>query len=540
MFEQQLPAHPSIEQYKNQAKDLLRDARLGLAETLARLQRNHPRFHPLSAEKLAAEPVSLTDAQLILAREHGFLSWPKFAAHIETLRLIREVEAITDPVAAFIDVAVIPRHTGHATGTLEHAELILARYPDVATASIHTAAILADEDAVRRFLTAEPSAATAKGGPLGWDPLTHLCFSRFLRLDASRSEAFVRTAGALLDAGASANTGWTELIDQPTPRETIERAIYGVAAVAQHVELTRLLLERGADPNDEETPYHVPENYDNAVLELLLQSGKFTPASLAIILIRKADVHDFAGMKLALEHGADPNLQSRWGITALHQALRRDNQLATIALLLDHGADPALITREGFSATFIAAHRGRGDVLRLFEERQIPLGLSGPATLLAALAQGDRDGISTLLSEQPALRTQLLAYGGSLLAPFSGNGNLEGVRCLLELGVPVDALYTEGDGYFEVARNSTALHVAAWRARPAVVTELIARGADVNALDARGRTPLQLAIKAAVDSYWTDRRTPESIAALLTAGATTSNITLPTGYEEADNLLRNC
>jgi hypothetical protein len=27
--------------------------------------------------------------------------------------------------------------------------------------------------------------------------------------------------------------------------------------------VTRLLLERGANPNDEETPYHVPETTDN-------------------------------------------------------------------------------------------------------------------------------------------------------------------------------------------------------------------------------------------------------------------------------------
>ena len=102
---------------------------------------------------------------------------------------------------------------------------------------------------------------------------------------------------------------------------------------------------------------------------------------------------------------------------------------------------------------------------------------------------------------------------------------------------PPDALYS-GDGYFDITPNSTALHVAAWRAWPEVVKLLIARGTPINALDAKGRTALELAIKATVDSYWKYRRTPESIKALLEAGASTNNIEIPTGYDEADTLLR--
>lgn len=99
------------------------------------------------------------------------------------------------------------------------------------------------------------------------------------------------------------------------------------------------------------------------------------------------------------------------------------------------------------------------------------------------------------------------------------------------------ALYPEGDGYFGIAKQSTALHVAAWRAWPEVVKELIARGAPVNAMDAENHSALQLAVKACVDSYWTDRRSPDSVRALLEAGASTDGIGLPTGYDEIDKLL---
>src|SRR5207253_2106329 len=93
-----------------------------------------------------------------------------------------------DPLAAFLEAACVPLDRGHASGTLELAESIRAAYPEVAAANVHAAAILGDDAAVRRFLARDAGAATAKGGPRGWDALTHLCFSRYLRLDRSRSE----------------------------------------------------------------------------------------------------------------------------------------------------------------------------------------------------------------------------------------------------------------------------------------------------------------------------------------------------------------
>jgi hypothetical protein len=49
--------------------------------------------------------------------------------------------------------------------------------------------------------------------------------------------------------------------------------------------------------------------------------------------------------------------------------------------------------------------------------------------------------------------------------------------------------------------------------------------------------PNQLAVKACVDSYWTERRTPDSVRSLLEAGASIDGIELPTGYDEIDKLL---
>src|SRR5579859_1432094 len=521
-----LPLRPNLEQYKKQAKDLLKGFRSSQPDAVQRARNFHPRFAQGSGSPLGPAKFLLADAQLVIAREHGFESWPKFVQRIEVIN--SEIAANVNPVAAFIKAAI-----WH--GTLDAAEAILAAHPEIARESIHVAAILGDDAAVRRFISADPRNAAKKEAPYDGDALVYLCLSKYLRLDKTRSEAFLRAATALLDAGADPNTGFRAKDEYGD----FETALYGAAGVAHHADLTRLLLERGADPNDNETFYHAPETYNNAALKVLVESGKMRADLLAGMLLRKADWHDYEGAKYLLEHGADPNQMSRWGYTALHQALRRDNALEIIELMLDHGADPAINTvADGGSGIVIAAHRGRRDVLELLRRRGIAIGLPGVDRLIVACAQNDEDAVRAIAAGEPKLVHELLTQGGKLLAEFAGTDNTEGVRLLLDLGVKVTALY-EGDGYFGIPRESTALHVAAWKAWHKTVKFLIERGAPVNAVDGNGQTPLQLAVRACVDSYWTNRRSPESVEALLLAGASTEGIDLPTGYDEIDKLLQS-
>src|SRR5579864_4475305 len=552
MDPKQLPARPSLEQYKKQAKELLKAYRSADVETIRRVNKNHPRFENLSAPGFDVTKFALADAQLVIAREHGFESWPKFARHIEVIN--SEAAARANPVAAFIEAAI-----WH--GTLEAAEAILAAHPEIARTSIHVAAILGDDAAVRRFIAADPRNVTKKEAPYDGDALVYLCLSKYLRLDKTRSEAFLRAATALLDAGADPNTGFTAKDEYGD----FETALYGAAGVAHHAELTRLLLERGADPNEVETPYHVPESYDNAALKVLVESSKLNADSLTTMLLRKADWHDHDGMKYLLEHGADPNRMTRWKYTALHQAVRRDNRIELIDLMLDHGADPTLKNEvDGKSGIAMAARRGRSDVLWTFARRGFPMpmpydgvehlivsvcaargGVAG-ARAFAELFQAarlpkpdERLPVSKVMADSGLMSIrELLAEGNTLLAEFAGNGNTKGVQHLLDLGVLVDAHY-HGDPYFDIAKNSTALHVAAWKAWPKTVKLLIERGANVNAQDAKSRTPLMLAVKACVDSYWTNRRSPESVEALLKAGASISGVEYPCGYDEVDALLKS-
>jgi ankyrin repeat protein len=394
--------------------------------------------------------------------------------------------------------------------------------------SIHRAAATGDGGAIRALLRADATLATRADSIAGWDPLTHLCFSEQLR-DREHSDRFVDAARALLTAGAPASTGFTK-------GGMFESALYGAAGVARDAALTRVLLEHGADPNDDEVPYHAGETYDNAVVQALIDSGRLNADSLATMLLRKCDWHDGEGIALLLKHGADPNRMTPWGYTAFHQAIRRDNHIAIVSYLLDQGADP-LIAGHGRTALVMAAWNGRGDVLQACRDRGIAIEFDGLGALVAACALGDESRVNAL-AQDAALVVHLRQHEGALLGAFAGVGNTTGIAHLLDLGANVNAMITIDDGYWQLAKHSTPLHVAAWRARHEIVKLLVARGAAVNAEDAKGQTPLTLAVRACVDSYWSDERQPDSVLALLKAGAVVpTTIALPTGYGAIDALL---
>src|SRR5262245_61661037 len=122
MDAKQLPARPSLEQYRKQAKNLFKARKS--PEGACRFKKFHPRLTNLAEAEIANAELSLADAQCVIAREHAFESWPRFVKHIQ------ELVRANSPVSNF-ELAADAIVTGDVTALkrllAENLELVRAR-----------------------------------------------------------------------------------------------------------------------------------------------------------------------------------------------------------------------------------------------------------------------------------------------------------------------------------------------------------------------------------------------------------------------------
>jgi hypothetical protein len=78
-----LPPNPNLDHLKYQAKDLLKAHAARSPEVAQRLREFHPRFNRTTDAAIFDAELSLSDAQLAIARESGFPSWPRLKKHVE-------------------------------------------------------------------------------------------------------------------------------------------------------------------------------------------------------------------------------------------------------------------------------------------------------------------------------------------------------------------------------------------------------------------------------------------------------------------------
>jgi hypothetical protein len=125
-----LPSNPNLNHLKYQAKDLLRDHGERNPAAAQLMREFHPRFNRSTDDEIFDARLKLSDAQLTLAREAGFPSWPKLKRHIEKPTLSNQLnlphhERIEDP--AFRQ-AVDLLDAGDVTGLCLH----LKKHPKLA------------------------------------------------------------------------------------------------------------------------------------------------------------------------------------------------------------------------------------------------------------------------------------------------------------------------------------------------------------------------------------------------------------------------
>ena len=75
-----LPPDASLKQLKNQAKDLQKAHKSGDPQVCPRIRANFPKLSESSDDTILSTRFALRDAQLVVAREYGYESWPRLRA----------------------------------------------------------------------------------------------------------------------------------------------------------------------------------------------------------------------------------------------------------------------------------------------------------------------------------------------------------------------------------------------------------------------------------------------------------------------------
>jgi len=97
-----LPSHANLGHLRYQAKDLLKGHLAGDPRTAQRIREFHPRFSRATDADIFNAKQSLSDARLTIAREHGFPTWARLKQHVEKPTLYDQLnlphqERIEDP-----------------------------------------------------------------------------------------------------------------------------------------------------------------------------------------------------------------------------------------------------------------------------------------------------------------------------------------------------------------------------------------------------------------------------------------------------------
>ena len=204
----ELPARPDLDQLRRQAKELLSAAKSGDAEATARIGAVSARF-------------SLADAQLAIARSHGFASWPRLKTEVERRDILnqRDLARLTTLLAEQPEQARTNMRAwrDHPRGTSPLAYIAMLRFD---AARLGLEGPLSGTGAVAQALI--DAGAPVDGEPS--DPETPLITAASYG-DAEIAEVLIRN-GADLDAAAAPDAGGV-----PGGTALLHAAVFGMTAV---------------------------------------------------------------------------------------------------------------------------------------------------------------------------------------------------------------------------------------------------------------------------------------------------------------------
>jgi hypothetical protein len=517
-----LTPQSNLEALRKEAKRWLKLLHSGDAESLERLTRIYPDH----------KTPSLRTMQHALALEYGFSSWAALRRELEERAFAARSHA--DRVTLFLEksanrYSVAPgkaQWNTYERDTPARGELaarLLARHPEIARDSIHTAVAAHDVDTARSFLTNDPSLANQRGGPDGWTPLLRLAYTR-LPIEALQQNA-IEIATALLEHGADPKVSWSDGENAFTILTgVIGGGEGGQTAHPQAEALARLLIAHGADPFDFQALYNTSLGEDSTRwLELLWsesdnrgEGGKWTTPpptgnSAVDYLLGNAVPQHPRRTAWLLQHGANANAVNAYSKEAVikHAALAGAKDV--VDLLVHHGAQrPVLSGEEAFLA---AAMQGDATTMRRLADGH-PEYFQSPHALFAAIRQRRTD-IAELLLEMGTSPDVADHRGFSALHFTTHCGAVEIAKRLIARGANIDAI--------ERSYNSTPLGHANYQGRPEMVAVIAPLSRDIRGLCFAG------AVDRLAELFTADR----SLASAITRGGEQPLFALPDDDERA-------
>ena len=283
--------------------------------------------------------------------------------------------------------------------------------------------------------------------------------------------------------------------------------------------LLLIIVSAAFAENSIDRAYVYVRNNDLAALRSLTKEGvNERDAEGQTPLMFAAAFGSLDAMKVLIANGADSKAVSEAGVTALHLAV---GDARKARLLLENGADvnkPSLLGRTPLLVA--AGTSGSIETVRLLLDQGAAVNAAdttGVTPVIAAAGVNNADVVK-LLVEKGANINARATVGAAVTALMgaASNGNADLTRFLLARKADIHLISPDRSGTVKNGTvafgNVTALHFAAGRGDLDTVRLLLDAGANVNARDIRGLTPLVFAVA-------TDRPNIEIIRLLLARGA---------------------
>ena len=463
-------APANLEQQHKLAKDLLRDAKNGDPAALARVT-------SVRSDAGVTRPLQLADAQLAVAREAGFTSWPMLVGHLQH----RDIKAFREAVTRG-DVAAVTRLLGLAH-VKEHVNTPMFAFGQRA------AHIAAKRVPMLEALIAAGANLTLvsewKNGP-------------YTVLDNATGDTarFLLSRGVRLTPNVAARLGWIDELRKLLVADSAlvharggdgQQPLHEAATVA----IADLLIDHGADVN------------------VRCIDHKSTPAQYA--LAERPEV-----CRRLLERGADADIfmPGRLGDVRLATRVLDTDPQAIGARINEPGYAPVPLLHIycwtlgfGLSPHDVALKFGHRDVYDALVARS-PRRVRFINTVLAA----DDAGARAFIDQDPSMLHSLTPADHSRLAHAIFYGRREAAHLMLRLGFDETAGDVDG---------GTALHAASWMGDVEMVEAILRRGR----VPLDGRDPVHLSTPLGWAAFGSVHRRadggdyPAVVARLVAAGA---------------------